>query len=121
MENEKMENEKIAELCHEINRVYCESVGDNSQKPWNKAPNWQRESAINGVKFHLEDGKFNSRLSHENWLREKEKDGWVYGEVKDVEKKTHPCMIPYDELPEFQRFKDKFFVTIVKVLKDGCE
>lgn len=34
--------------------------------------------------------------SHENWLRDKEKDGWTFGPVKDAEKKEHPCFVPFD-------------------------
>jgi hypothetical protein len=40
----------------------------------------------------------------------------VYGEVKDAVAKTHPCMVPYDDLPEFQRKKDALFLAIVRVL-----
>lgn len=29
-------------------------------------------------------------------------DGWKYGEAKDPEAKTHPCLVPFDKLPEFQ-------------------
>ncbi len=45
-------------------------------------------------------------LSHANWIEYKLDDGWVYGEEKDPVKKTHPCMVPYDELPHDQRMKD---------------
>lgn len=31
--------------------------------------------------------------------------------------KTHPCMVPFEELPEFQQKKDKLFMVIVDVLK----
>jgi len=51
---------------------------------------------------------------HEGWLRIKEKEGWVYGPVKDTVAKTHPCMLPYNELPADQRFKDTLFSLAVK-------
>jgi hypothetical protein len=51
--------------------------------------------------------------SHKNWLAHKVKDGWVYGPVKDVEKKEHPCMVPYEELPLEQRVKDYLFRAVV--------
>ena len=41
-----------------------------------------------------------SRLEHEEWVREREETGWVYGEVKDTEKKISPYLVPYDELTE---------------------
>jgi len=43
--------------------------------------------------------------------------GWVYGEVKDVEKKTHPCIVPYEQLPVEQQSKDYIFKGIVDAYK----
>ena len=45
----------IATVAHELNKAYCESIGDNSQPTWEDAPEWQKSSAVNGVKFHLEN------------------------------------------------------------------
>lgn len=46
-------------------------------------------------------------------MAEKIKDGWVYGDVKDPELKTHPCLVPYNELPVEQKTKDTLFINIV--------
>jgi RyR domain len=108
--------EDIARICHEANRAYCISIGDNSQPPWEWAPAWQRTSAINGVKSHFESN-LTPKQSHELWLQEKEWQGWKYGEVKDVEKKEHPCFMPYDQLPLEQQLKDSIFSGIVEVFK----
>jgi len=112
--------EHIARLCHEVNRAYCQSIGDDSQPAWEAAPNWQRESAINGVRFHLEND-VTPEQSHENWMREKAAAGWTYGPVKDPEKKQHPCMVPYAELPPEQRTKDYLFKAIVDTVKNYAQ
>lgn len=104
----------IAELCHEANRAYCEAMGDMSQVSWDKAPTWQRNSAIDGVKYHMENPDSTPEDSHKNWLAQKEKEGWSYGLVKDPEKKTHPCFTAYGNLPVEQRAKDYIFTAIVK-------
>lgn len=52
---------------------------------------------------------------HENWSAERIADGWVYGEKRDDEKKTTPCLVPYDELPE--REKDFDRITAMQSLK----
>ncbi|MCF8566895.1 hypothetical protein LLE49_19435 [Alicyclobacillus tolerans] len=104
-------HEMIAALCHEVNRAYCQSIGDNSQPSWNDAPEWQKQSAIAGVKFHMEN-ETTPEQSHESWMKQKIDDGWVYGEVKDPELKTHPCMVPYNQLPQEQRSKDYLFKAI---------
>lgn len=106
----------IAQLCHEVNRAYCLSIGDTSQPKWEEAPQWQKDSAIRGVEFHL-SGDTTPEQSHESWLEEKFNTGWIYGPVKDPEKKEHPCMVPYNQLPREQRTKDYLFKSAVDSYK----
>lgn len=115
-----MNSVQIARVAHEVNRSYCEALGDMSQVPWKEAPDWQRESAIKGVMFHRENPDAGPEHSHESWLKEKQDNGWVWGSVKDEALKEHPCCIPYDELPVEQKAKDYIFRGIVHVLlKEG--
>lgn len=109
----KFRVENVARICHETNRVYCQTIGDESQPLWFDAPDWQRDSAINGVQFKIDKPDSSPEQSHENWLKQKEDEGWSYGEVKDPEKKTHPCFVPYGELPVEQRLKDRLFQAVV--------
>lgn len=108
---------KIAEVAHETNRAYCEVVGDFSQPSWHNAPDWQKQSAIDGVDFHIRNPEAGCSGSHENWLKQKEADGWIYGPVKDADKKQHPCFVPYEELPDEQKVKDALFVGVVRAMK----
>ena len=104
---------EIAEICHEVNRAYCQSIGDNSQPVWRDAPDWQKASAILGVTFHLQNPLAGPDSSHVEWMKVKAAEGWVYGPVKDPEKKEHPCMVSYEELPTEQKSKDYIFREIV--------
>lgn len=106
----------IAKVCHEANKAYCETLGDFSQLSWNEAPDWQKESAMNGVSYHLDNPNAGPSGSHENWLKVKVADGWIYGEAKSAELKTHPCIVPYEDLPQEQKNKDYIFVGIVHAL-----
>lgn len=106
----------IAKVCHEVNRAYCLSMGDTSQLPWDEAPEWQRVSCIHGVAHHLEHPDTTPEGSHAVWLAEKVADGWTYGPIKDVEKKTHPCVVPYAQLSASDRAKDYIFRAIVREL-----
>lgn len=108
----------IARVCHEANRAYCLSLGDDSQPHWEMAPTWQRESAMRGVE-NIMSGKHSPRESHESWLKQKQEEGWQYGLVKDQLARTHPCMVEYDQLPEDQKMKDVLFVAVARALL-GC-
>lgn len=108
---------EIAQVSHEINKAFCESIGDKTQTGWDEAPEWQKDSAIIGVQFHLDNPNASPSASHESWLKQKEQDGWKYGEVKDAEKKEHPCFVPYEQLPVQQQSKDYLFKQVVHSLK----
>lgn len=108
--------EQVAKVCHNVNRAYCQSIGDYSQPTWGEAPEWQKKSAINGVNYHM-NNNVSPKQSHENWMKEKEENGWIYGEVKDSKKKEHPCMVSYDSLPAEQRTKDHLFKAVVDSFK----
>lgn len=107
-----------ARAAHEANRAYCIALGDDSQVPWEEAPENIQASALAGVHGVLIDGN-GPRESHESWLRFKRLDGWVHGTVKDADMKTHPCMVPYDELPPAQRAKDAIFIAVVRAVAAG--
>lgn len=106
--------EICAQAAHEINRVWCLAHGDNSALPWSEAPDWQKQSAKEGVRVAL-TGASPQEL-HESWAAAKVKDGWVYGLVKDPNAKTHPCLVPYQDLPQVQKDKDFLFSQTVKTL-----
>ena len=109
--------EMIARMCHAANRNWCRENGDFSQERWHEAPEWQRQSAIDGVKFHLANPDASDSASHDAWMSHKLADGWTYGEVKDADAKTHPCIVPFDQLPPEQQAKDRLFRAIVHALK----
>lgn len=104
--------EKIAQACHEVNRAYCQAIGDNSQPAWADAPQWQKDSAMLGVQLHLQNPSAGPQASHESWMAQKIADGWVYGAYKDPENKRHHCIVPFDQLPVEQQAKDFIFRAV---------
>ncbi len=107
----------IAMVCHEANRAWCQSNGDHSQYPWGDAEQWQRDSALKGVEFAINNPDAPDSAQHDAWMADKIANGWVYGDVKNAVEKTHPCIVPFEQLPEFQQKKDKLFRAIVHALK----
>ena len=56
-----------------------------------------------------------SKNVHEVWAETRIKQGWTYGEQRNDELKTHPCLVPYEELPECEKEYDRN--TSVETLK----
>lgn len=106
--------EKLARTAHEANRAYCASLGDDSQLPWDEAPDWQKSTSRAGVIFHIANPDADDAASHQNWTIQKLTEGWTYGPEKDPDNKLHPCLVPFDQLPPAQQFKDRLFRTIVR-------
>lgn len=107
---------QIAGVIHDANRAYCEAIGDPSAVLWAHAPEWQRESMIKGVEAMLDGSAKTPQEQHEAWCAYKRAEGWTHGATKDTGGKTHPCLVPYDQLPEEQKRKDYLSRAIIGAL-----
>ena len=58
---------------------------------------------------------------HEAWAAKRHADGWKYGKQRNDALKTHPCMVPYQHLPEEEKDYDRLTVaqTLKLILKKG--
>lgn len=118
-----MTSDKVKEACaaaaHEVNKVFCDMTGDPSQGHWEQAPEWQREASIEGVAVALQGAS--PRQLFEAWKAAKQRDGWTHGPVKDGEKKTHPCLVGYDDLPPAQKAKDGLYSAVVTAMRQALQ
>lgn len=112
--------ELVARVCHEANRVLQIHAGEVPiSHAFDSASQDQKSSAAIGV-HHALNGQTPEEL-HISWCETKEAQGWVYGPVKDEVEKTHPCLVPYSELPLNQKIKDHMFSAIVEAFKVGTK
>jgi hypothetical protein len=112
---------EIARICHEANRALQVVLNDPTipvTDPWDECNESTQRSALDGVFIYL-NNDLTPEESHENWMDFKINDGWVWGEVKDEVKKTHPLLIPYNDLMFKDQIKDELFSAIVNVFKAG--
>lgn len=113
-----MDVEQIAMIAHEANRV-LQIIQDDPTIPvsdrWLHIGAEAQSSLREGVRGVL--GGNTPEQSHQSWTDFKVENGWTLGPVKDEDKKEHPLLVPYDELPESQQVKDALFVAIVNALK----
>lgn len=110
--DEQTKIEAVARAAHEANRAYCLAFGDTSQPSWEGASEELRASKMRGVVTALVGTT--PPQQHEAWMADRRSAGWVFGPTKDVEKKTHPCLVPYEELPRLQQAKDMLFICVVR-------
>lgn len=107
--------EDIARVVHAANRELQIIQGDpNPSPPWDEAPEYQIREATAGVEQALRG--ITPEQSHELWCDRMRADGWQYGETKDFATKTHPCLLPFGDLPIGQQQKDILFIAIVRAL-----
>lgn len=55
----------------------------------------------------LELSELIAKNTHEVWSAGRIRDGWTYGEARNDAEKTHPCLIPYEELSESEKEYDR--------------
>ena len=52
---------------------------------------------------------------HEVWAQTRISQGWTYGAERNDTLKQHPCLVPYEDLPEEERVYDRN--TAISTLK----
>ena len=89
--------------------------GRNRPQP---KPYRPRPVDTSGVELPPEVRALTERLAentHETWALQRMREGWTYGPRRDDAKKTHPCLVPYAELPESEKAYDR--ATALETLK----
>ncbi|MCU0458127.1 MAG: SpoIIE family protein phosphatase [Bacteroidales bacterium] len=68
--------------------------------------------------LHFSDAEVETmaRVEHLRWSWEKRLNGWTYGSVKDERTKRHPSLVPYEELTEDEKEKDRGLVRLVPAI-----
>ena len=63
-----------------------------------------------------------AKAVHDTWAAERISAGWVYGPERNDAEKTHPCLVPYEDLPDSEREYDRQTArtTIAMLLAQGC-
>lgn len=108
----------IARTIHEAIRGWVAAHGETPLEPWPSASEWTKRSTMESILWRIENPDAPHAAQHEQWLEQLRRDGWVFGETKDFDRKTHPMMIPYEELPEFEKRKDAIFNALALSLSE---
>jgi RyR domain len=106
-------DEAIARCVHEVHRAYNAFLQDEGplKDPWDSLAAWDKETVILGVK-RIRMGMGPETIHHE-WVDRMVMEGWTWGRERDPEGKTHPSILPWNELPVWERRKAIVFCRIV--------
>ena len=107
--------ETLAIMAHTMNQAWC-FVTEGDATPWDEATEEQRESMRRGVRYFLENPHASPEAQHNVWLETKAAQGWSWGPEKNEQDKTHPCFLPYNQLPKRQQAKDALFQFVLRNL-----
>lgn len=117
----RLDLDAIACIVHESLRAYGAEIGESSAVPWEQSPRWQRYSTLSMVSAILRGEVTSPEASHRVWCENREREGWRFGPEIDAEQRTHPCLVPWRELPVEQRRKDVVFFALVTALTTPME
>ena len=107
----------IAQVIHAANRELQIIYGDPVPSPdWYDAPEYQRQESTASVTEALADPGRTPEQNHQGWVDRLTAAGWKHGNAKDAAAKTHPDLLPFGELPEDEKQKDRLFIAIVRAL-----
>ncbi len=63
----------------------------------------------------LELAEIMARNVHENWALERIHQGWKFGNERNDVSKLHPCLVPFENLPEEEKTYD--YNTAMETIK----
>jgi len=124
--NEKEFLDKIAPLI--LHQCWC-AYQMGAGQPYNVKPSVEQlKSLKDAIVTFKRSPNVTSEQMHENWMRFKLADGWIYGLAKDESQKMHPNLVPYKDLSNVEKNKDgmhleaqKFVAALYKMLKSEVE
>jgi hypothetical protein len=104
--------EDLPEQLRESNRLQAEGILEKLQAVGcDIVP--MTDWTATGFPFTPDEIEHLAEMEHVRWMDAMKKQGFSFGPVKDSEGKTHPAMIPYAELPEPEKEKDRNAVRMI--------
>jgi serine phosphatase RsbU (regulator of sigma subunit) len=76
------------------------------------------KEGFESITLHLNQAEIEAmaKIEHDRWSWDKRLNGWIFGNIKDNQKKTHPGLIPYEDLNESEKEKDRELVRLIPAL-----
>jgi len=114
-----MDIEQIAKTIHYGLLQYCETLKMNiSGEYWDECTHWYKKTLMWNVDQVITGSpSMSPERTHENWMTEQLVDGWKYAATYNEEKKEHPFMLPYRQLPDEGKGYVLLFLSMAKAAR----
>jgi len=113
----------VAKYATELNRTVRMMDGQDAGPPFTELEKSDPEK-YEGVRAAVRNALYSQNYcgtnpieQHNSWVYAKLKLGWTYGPREDKNKKTHPCLVSYDELSSIDKLKDVIFGETVQFFR----
>lgn len=115
--------ERRAMFVYEVARMQAAAVdAPVIPEPWPQRDEAFRTQFVEVIEMMSgPDRKSSPEALHDDWVRAYEAMGWRHGAVRDVEAKTHPDMVPFDQLEHREQIKDAVFVALCEIARQWIE
>jgi hypothetical protein len=112
-------DEAVGRVVHEATAALKVAFSEPDSMPhWDEAPQIMRDLSVGAVRFRRANPQAAPGAQHSEWVRERTEAGWTYGPVKDSLKKTHPLMVPFEQLPVQEKIKSAVLLSIIDAMLD---
>jgi hypothetical protein len=107
-------------LPDEVEKIVSGFANENPDLDFDIETHANFQSSIEKKKFSLDNVNYLSfctalaKQKHDDWMKEKIESDWRYGPELDVDQKTHPLLLPWEQLPD--RYKEPDFMLPQKML-----
>jgi hypothetical protein len=99
--------DRLGEGLKESNRLFADGIGEklaNAGYALVPAPLADPDDVVTFSEAEIEEL---ARGEHERWSSDLRREGWRRGETSDPERRLHPSLVPWAELSEDERDKDR--------------
>lgn len=115
-----MKNVYIAIVAVSVIGSFRTSIGDESAiSEFDLLTQPQKENLLEGIDMLVADSDAGPDARHAALVAKLAEDGWVYGDALDEASKTHPLLLPFEELPEAERVKEYLLHAVVRSMSTG--
>jgi hypothetical protein len=118
MTDEEIQNNitAFAQIAYKLDQAYQVAISGESRPNWHELKPEDRKNITDRAIYYLTDPNAVVSSLHERWAHTKYSEGWSYAPQFSEEKKHHPMLVSYADLPLSRRVGDTLFMQTIQTL-----